>query len=195
MKELMQMSDVFGEIKAYFAFMEGKEYLRLSSSLPIGERFRRIRHNYNLYQQTVDAGLASWMHTNQYEVGDWLSIFTPIEMAAWQDIRANGLPLWPQLPVGRFFVDFGNPVVKVALECDGKQWHDPVKDEARDRVLWDLGWTVYRADGRRCKKVMPFPDDFDALDRVDQEDFIMRRRRETMEGLIEDLKDEFRGKA
>lgn len=178
-------------VTSYFEIMQDKQYLRLSSGLTVGERFRRIKHNYKIYQQLVDAGLASWMDTAQYEVGDWLPIFTPIEAAAWHDIRANGLPLWPQLPVGRFFVDFGNPVAKIALECDGKQWHDPIKDEARDRILADMGWTVYRAEGWRCLRAMPTPDDFHEWESWRKDEFMARKGRETMKGLIDDIKHGF----
>lgn len=185
---IIQMVDIWDDVRAYYVFMQDKNYLELSSGLPIGERFRRIRHNYEIYQQLVDAGLGSWMHTDQYEVGDWVSIFTPIEMAAWQDIRANSLPLWPQLPVGRFFVDFGNPVAKVALECDGKQWHDQQKDARRDAELRELGWSVWRAPGWRCKRVLDRPEDFAEWLPDEQEEFWGRRDAETMAGIIGEIK-------
>jgi hypothetical protein len=41
------------------------------------------------------------------------------------------LVLYPQYPVGRYFVDFGNPVHKVAIECDGARWHSYRRDGAR----------------------------------------------------------------
>lgn len=195
MSRLIQMSDVFDQVKDYFAFMDGKEFYGLSASLPLPERFRRIRHNYKLFQQLVDAGLDSWMHTNQYEVGDWVKIFTPIEAAVWADIRSSGLPLWPQLPVGRFFVDFGNPVAKIALECDGKQWHDPAKDAMRDKELRGMGWIVFRSPGWRCNRVIDRPHDFNEWDQLKRDRFFDRERNETMKGLIHEIKDEFRWRA
>lgn len=77
---------------------------------------------------------------------------TPIEEWLWTDIRANGAVLYPQYPVGRFFVDFGNPVAKVAVECDGKAFHQDVeKDARRDRELRSMGWAVYRVPGWLCR--------------------------------------------
>lgn len=188
MGRLQQLADYWDDVKAYFAFMNGKRYLPLVPSLDVSERFRRIRHNYKIFQQLVDAGHASWMDCDQYEVGDWVSVFTPIEASAWHDIRAYGLPLWPQLPVGRFFLDFGNPVAKVALECDGAQWHDEAKDRRRDTELQMLGWTIYRAPGWRCNKVMERPDDFQYLPEDEQAEFWCRQRNETMRGLMEDIR-------
>lgn len=76
---------------------------------------------------------------------------TPIESALWHDIRAVDIVMYPQFPVGRFFVDFGNPAAKVAIECDGERWHlDKAKDARRDEELAALGWRVYRITGRDC---------------------------------------------
>lgn len=77
---------------------------------------------------------------------------TPIEQWLWHDIRAAGAVLYPQYPVGRFFVDFGNPVAKVAVECDGAAYHqDADKDARRDAELRRMGWSVYRITGRVCR--------------------------------------------
>ena len=78
---------------------------------------------------------------------------TPIEAWLWGDIRCVGSVLYPQYPVGGFFVDFGNPVAKVAVECDGHDFHlDKAKDDRRDAALRALGWTVYRFTGSECKE-------------------------------------------
>lgn len=76
---------------------------------------------------------------------------TPIEAWLWADMRqANGI-FYPQYPVGRFFVDFANPLAKVAIECDGYAYHqDKAKDRDRDDILEGLGWTVYRITGHDC---------------------------------------------
>lgn len=77
---------------------------------------------------------------------------TPIERGIWCDIRTSATVFYPQYPVLNFFVDFANPQLKVAIECDGKQWHDPEKDAIRDAKLNKIGWTVYRFTGSDCKK-------------------------------------------
>ena len=75
---------------------------------------------------------------------------TPIECNLWSDIRGSGsLFFFPQMPVGPYFVDFGDPVHKVALEADGRAFHDSRRDSKRDAVLMDeYGWTVLRFSGR-----------------------------------------------
>lgn len=93
---------------------------------------------------------------NQYTIDpygiDWIKIFTPIEYQVWSEIRTLGLPLYPQYPVDGVFVDFGDPVKRIAFECDGKDWHTPDKDYARDAKLNSIGWTVFRSSGRECNK-------------------------------------------
>lgn len=132
----------------FFAFPG--EYRKVPSS-PLAARFDAIRSNYRRKQAMVDAGLSDWYGSDPYEVGNWPTLFTPIENALWCDIRAYGLDLWPQLPVGKYFVDFGNPIAKVAVECDGAAWHmDKGKDRQRDERLERMGWAVIRIPGRKC---------------------------------------------
>jgi REase_MTES_1575 len=76
---------------------------------------------------------------------------SPIESLLWSDIRCLGAVLYPQYPVAGFFLDFGNPVARVAIECDGAEFHkDREKDMRRDDRLRSLGWEVYRFTGRQC---------------------------------------------
>lgn len=77
---------------------------------------------------------------------DW--DFTPIERNAWTDIRALGLPLYPQVPVGRYFLDFADPVLKIGVELDGRAFHSVEQDEPRDIALWEKGWRIFRIPGR-----------------------------------------------
>lgn len=101
----------------------------------------------------LEAGKAEWADDDPYI---WEHVgrikLTHIEGWFWSDIRALDVVLYPQYPVGRFFVDFGNPVAKVAIECDGAAWHlDKDKDAARDEALKAMGWTVYRFPGWECR--------------------------------------------
>jgi len=101
------------------------------------------------HAEIMEAGANAW-GIHPYEI-DWTNVFTPIELGLWSDIRYVGLVMYPQYPVDRFFVDFGNPVAKVAIECDGAAFHlDKAKDAERDRILAALGWTVHRISGRDC---------------------------------------------
>jgi hypothetical protein len=115
------------------------------------DRFAALREFYaNANFEIMGARPGEW-GIDPYEV-DWLSVFTSIEYALWQDIRQECLVMYPQYPVAGFFIDFANPLAKVAIECDGAAYHlDKAKDEARDAKLKSLGWTVYRITGRDCK--------------------------------------------
>jgi hypothetical protein len=130
------------------------ERFRLSAEVvKAADRKRRLNAIKALYEFVKPDLLAEpahrWAH-GPYLV-DWVSIFTPIEAALWNDIRCVGAVLYPQYPVGRFYVDFGNPVAKVAIECDGIAYHlDKVADAARQREIEAAGWTVYRITGRDC---------------------------------------------
>jgi hypothetical protein len=76
---------------------------------------------------------------------------TPIEAMMWFDIRHLGMVLYPQCPVDRYFVDYANPVARVAIECDGAAYHlDVERDRDRQAQIEALGWTVYRFTGRTC---------------------------------------------
>ncbi len=76
---------------------------------------------------------------------DW--DFTPIEAYAWCDIRELGLPLYPQYPVGRYFIDFADPYLKIGVELDGAAYHSVEQDEPRDADLWSQGWRIFRIPG------------------------------------------------
>ncbi len=89
---------------------------------------------------------------------DGLLRMTPIESAIWERIRDLNAVFYPQYPVDEFFADFANPVAKIAIECDGREFHlDKAKDDERDRRFGELGWKVYRIPGRLC--VTEFDED------------------------------------
>lgn len=110
-----------------------------------------LRQFYRLAApQIYEAGPGEW-GIDPYEV-DWISVFTPIEIALWHDIRAADLVMYPQYPIDGYFVDFANPAANVCIECDGSQWHqDAEKDAIRQRAIEAKGWTMYRITGRACK--------------------------------------------
>lgn len=112
----------------------------------------RIRGYWRHHElEILRAGPSCWgvdPYAWDHEVGISMS---PIEAALWFDIRLASVVLYPQWPVGRYFVDFANPAAKVAIECDGKAWHtDAHRDAQRQREIEALGWTVYRIGGADC---------------------------------------------
>lgn len=94
---------------------------------------------------------------NEWAIGvyEWQGLIqmTPLEQWMWGDMRELNAVFYPQWPVCGFFVDFANPVAKVAIECDGAAYHtDKGKDASRDSDLRDAGWEVYRFPGGACRR-------------------------------------------
>lgn len=121
------------------------------------ERLSAIRA---LYQHCVHVpgGLKS---IDPYDLG-MESYWSPIEAALWADI-CHLMPdaFYPQYPVGRYFVDFGCPDRKIAIEADGRQFHDLERDRARDSELFRRhGWKVFRVTGSEALRVRPSPAAF-----------------------------------
>ena len=115
---------------------------------------------------------------------DWE--FTPIEKIAWNHIRTEGsLALYPQYPVDRFYLDFGNPFLKIGLELDGKDFHEKSKDIKRDLILKEHGWKIYRIKGNECFSELSFINTWDDIDKNEN---IERNNslwfRDTCEGII-----------
>jgi very-short-patch-repair endonuclease len=108
---------------------------------------------YRSHMPLIDAAPRNeWANGGAYA---WSGLvhMTPIELWLWEEIRDANVVLYPQFPVDKFFVDFGNPKAKVAIECDGKAFHqDKEKDRARDARLRELGWAVYRISGSDCAR-------------------------------------------
>lgn len=114
-----------------------------------------IRRHYSAVLPLILAERANEWAIDPYawDGGKGMIWFTPIERNLWADMREVGVVMYPQFPIGRVFVDFANPVAKVAIECDGKQFHQDVrKDIERDRLLEAQGWRVYRITGAECNE-------------------------------------------
>lgn len=94
---------------------------------------------------------------------DWGPLFSPIEREAWNSIRGLGVPLYPQLPVLNYFIDFGNPYLKIGLELDGRDYHDYERDLKRDESLLAIGWKIFRIPGSEAVKEVMRPERFEEM--------------------------------
>lgn len=111
----------------------------------LAEHFAEIERLYADIAQMPDH---TWDRGDPY-IADWR--FTPIERLIWADLRTYFcVTAWPQYPVGRYFVDFAFVNPKIAIECDGKKYHDSLKDSERDAYMRGLGWRVFRITGAQC---------------------------------------------
>jgi len=120
----------------------------------------------------------------------WSGYFTPIEDNTWQVIRCFGkVPLYPQFPVLNYFLDFGNPFLKIGVECDGKDYHmDKKKDMIRDTNLRKIGWRIYRISGSDC--VRPINPEYYIVDKFslrNQIKILEEYYNTTIEGLMKAL--------
>ncbi|MFO1317319.1 MAG: DUF559 domain-containing protein [Burkholderiales bacterium] len=95
---------------------------------------------------------------------DWLAYLSPIEQSAWLSIRRRGVPLYPQFPLFNYFIDFANPYFRVGLELDGRDWHDPTKDEERDQLLAQYGWRIFRVSGAEAVNEYEHPIELEGRD-------------------------------
>jgi len=134
---------------------ENSERLLAEHNAKLRLHWDLVRKFYAHYEPKIlAAGANEWgMDTYAWD-HEAKIVLTPIEASLWHDIRAADAVLYPQYPVDRFFVDFGNPIAKVAIECDGKTWHqDKAKDDVRQSLIEARGWTVYRFTGSQCHSI------------------------------------------
>ena len=81
---------------------------------PTKPQWGRIRAYYQGHEQALLTERADRWALDPYEWAIDAGItLTPIEEALWHDLRQAGVVMYPQYPVGRFFVDFANPKAKV----------------------------------------------------------------------------------
>lgn len=150
--------------------------------ISMNERLR-IREAYKKFlPRLLDGDLIS-----PYEIEfDWFKKFSPIEEKVWDGIRYLGLPLYPQFPIGKYFVDFADPYRRIAIEVDSHQWHkDTEKDKQRQKEIEKLGWRVYRIDSWLTFKSV---SDFTFLDETGREQIDWEKYEEnTAEGFLRKL--------
>lgn len=133
-----------------FALIESAS--RVQAIHDFGNKWKAIKELYKNQLPAIKSRKGNAYTVDPY-ILDWVSIFTPIEAYAWGTIRDLGLPLYPQFPVEGVFVDFGDPVKRIAVECDGKDYHNEERDFIRDQMLSDAGWTVFRVSGSECRRL------------------------------------------
>lgn len=121
--------------------------------------FRDIAAHYREASKSINEAAQDQWGCDIYAF-DWLSMFSFIENKAWQEIRSLGIVMYPQYPIGKFFVDFASPQKKIVIECDGVAYHDKQKDDVRDQELIANGWTVYRIPGSKFMRQHFDIDDF-----------------------------------
>lgn len=95
------------------------------------------------------------------ERADGLPPLTPIEVRLLSAMRDRSLTPNVQFGIGRYRVDFAFPGHRLAVEADGRAWHDAERDASRDAHLETLGWKTLRFTGSEI-----FRDAQGATDRI-----------------------------
>jgi|GEM_PF-3328785 len=119
---------------------------------------------------------------------------SPAEQEMWLAIKCSQTFLFPEVPVLKYFIDFGHLHLRVGLEVDGKDFHDQQLDMARDLELWQCGWVIFRIPAREVlsdlNRAPEEDDDFWHPNNLDQiQDFLTS----TGEGLLRCLEWRFFG--
>lgn len=121
-----------------------------------------------------------------YMFFDWYSIFSEAEKLVWNDLRGISADFYPQWPAGNYYIDFADPIRKIGIEVDGKEYHqDFLKDIERQKKLEEMGWKIIRISGvevmenreNYLRELLPKKynlenenDDFDEGDEEDKKD-------------------------
>jgi very-short-patch-repair endonuclease len=157
------------------------------------EYFKFLKEVKEYYQQ-FESNIIQCTSKGQWHVSypfDWASSFSEAEFQAWCVIRSTARCfLYPQYPVGKYFVDFGNPLHLVALEVDGKEFHkDKEKDIRRDKELLELGWKTFRVTGAEAFRQVEGIGDINLNDwynlSSDDRETVIEYFMESVDGVIE----------
>lgn len=139
------------------------DYLKeLEKRIELMKNVIDIDYEGNYFQKLTST--RSWYHAFEKEIIDynskepnrfyekdnfrWRLILNQVERMALDIILTKGrMPLYPQYPVLNYFLDFGNPLLKIGFEIDGRKFHNIENDKSRDYKLKNEGWTIYRVSG------------------------------------------------
>ncbi|MDO6658005.1 endonuclease domain-containing protein [Anaerobacillus sp. 1_MG-2023] len=81
---------------------------------------------------------------------------SPIERRLYDVLVFNNYYVETQYPLGNYRIDLAIPYLKLAIECDGKQYHSSTQQKAHDRrkdkYLRSKGWKVMRFTGRQINR-------------------------------------------
>lgn len=82
-----------------------------------------------------------------------------IERKLYDALLFNGYYVKTQVPCGKYRIDLTLPRYKLAIECDGKEFHSSSSQKAHDKrknaYLRKNGWKVLRFSGSRIHSKLP----------------------------------------
>lgn len=90
-------------------------------------------------------GKPSWVQIERAKCESW------IQIRVFNALVARGYYVKTELPCGPYLIDVALPQYKLAIECDGKEYHSTPEQKAhdrrKDRYLRKRGWKVLRFSG------------------------------------------------
>ena len=93
---------------------------------------------------------------------------SPIEHRLYSVLKSNGYHPTTQVKVGRYRIDIAFSTHKLAIECDGRNFHSSpnakARDKRKDAYLRSQGWKTLRFSGSRIHRDMK-----GILQRIDNE--------------------------
>lgn len=156
--------------------------------------FDFLRDQYHtLYKNSLERGV----YKLDYNLEDWHSTLSDIQLKLYNDIKDIGVFLYPLYPIGEYFVDFGNPYKKVGIEILYKEYE---RQERLDcvEIFRKLGWTIYTLESKYVTfsaedlfyKLFPEERDGDR-DNEKWTQFIFDYRNENSECLVYYIRSEY----
>ncbi|WP_339063542.1 DUF559 domain-containing protein [Tepidibacillus marianensis] len=91
--------------------------------------------------------------------GERIKTESPIERHLYDALYSRGHNIVTQYPMGKYRIDIAFPQYKIAIECDGHQFHSSKeakeRDKRKDKLLRSKGWKVIRIPGWMIYKSLP----------------------------------------
>lgn len=114
----------------------------------------RWAHIRKVYKEVHFEKIMKKGKMNPYDLFDFdfTKYASHLEKYAWHRIRCLGrFPMFPEVPVLNYFIDFANPKLKIGIEMDGSTYHDKAKDLKRDKEIFEKeGYIIFRIPTNEC---------------------------------------------
>lgn len=112
----------------------------------------------------------------------YYAMCTPIERKLWDAMVRREVAFLPQYRIGPYRVDFAlvaSGAVRLAVECDGREWHERnwEHDLSRQNYIEGQGWHVLRFTGKRL-----YEDPDRCVDEIIEALLTYRRQERTAKG-------------
>ncbi|SEN80969.1 Protein of unknown function [Mesobacillus persicus] len=117
---------------------------------------------YIVFFSLIAGGLiAFYLHKPGEPVIDYITLQqlkceSYIERRLYKALVSNGYHIRTQVPCGKYRIDLTLPEHKIAIECDGKDFHSTPEQKIHDRkknaYLRKNGWKVIRFSGRQINR-------------------------------------------